>query len=468
MGKRFENVFSDPENKEFQKVVDSLNAGTRPILIHGEAGTGKSTFIRELSAFCAANDMKTMAVAFTNLAARGIGGRTIHSSFGLALRPYLPHEDTFETLKEGYVKEYKERAARRKMKEKNSNSSKLVSLGINFDDIESLIPGFRSITPTPFRKMDILFIDEISMVRCDTIDAIDQILRFCTEVDAPFGGKQVVMLGDTAQLPPVVKESDRQVLEHAYKDPFTVFHSRVFQESDLLTVELSKVYRQKDKKFLTLLRGIRLNGLMPKTIKALNERLVEQFDIEDLNVEDQIICATNARCSHYNAQFLNAIKGGASTYEAVVVDDYPERDFPVPRILDLKLGAKVMIVANNNSVGYYNGMIGQIRELHHDSAIVEVDNQEYRVDRYEWENRRSFFDKNRNRVTTEVVGTFKQLPLKLAYAMTTHKAQGKTYERILCDFTDEFLPENTYVALSRCTSLEGVTILSRLSGDQSS
>ncbi|HRO24138.1 MAG TPA: AAA family ATPase [Promineifilum sp.] len=451
--KKFEFSFSDQSNTEFLMVSQWINSGEKNIAIYGEAGTGKSSFIREMTSYCEKMKFKILCLAFTGRAAGGIDGRTLHSYFGLTIRPYLPTESIFDRSTYGQL------AAR---------GTKLIGTVIKDDgrEVQYIIPtlndSFR-IIELELKQLDILVIDEISMVRCDIIDTVDIILRKVRECDEPFGGVVFLMVGDKRQLPPVVSDSDRPILENYYESPFGYLESDAVKSCKLNEVVLEKVYRQQDPGFISLLRGIRLNGLMPVDIETLNKRFNRNVNYENITMGQQIICSTNNKVNYYNHKMLDLIMSDEYCYEADVSSGYPMNKYPTNDSLKLKLGAKVMLLRNDKGRRYFNGSFGQVRALHEDAVVVEIDGVEVEVRREQWTYTRYRHDAHNREIVPEgATEYFRQMPLRLAWAMTTHKAQGQTFDKILCDLSDEFMPEQTYVALSRCRTLDGVTMLAAL------
>lgn len=450
---QFDFRFSDSDNVEFGRVSDWIAEGKKLIAVYGEAGTGKSTFIRELTAYCKGRQINIQCVAFTGKAAGNIEGRTLHSFFGFEIRPYLPTERIFEHPT----------AAQLMAQGKELTGTRVL------DDGRS-VPYFRWTLDMYFRSrlselenLDVLVVDEVSMVRCDLLDTADIILRKAKGKDQPFGGITVLLVGDKRQLPPVASGSDGAVLADYYNTPFSYLESDVIRRSELREVLLDTVYRQKDPGFIALLRGVRLNGLMPGDIETLNTRLVPSVKFEHLPVEHQIICCTNRRVDHYNHHMLDLIQSDEFIYTAEVSPGFPSSEYPTNPQLRLKLGAKVMFLRNDRAGVYYNGTVGQVRALFDDRVVVEVRGQEVVVTRERWTS--TVYEHHKDKRSVDAVGRtedFVQIPLRLAWAMTTHKAQGQTFDNILCDLSDEFTTEHAYVTLSRCRSLEGITLLSKL------
>ena len=450
---KFDFKFSDSDNVEFNHVVESIVKGEKLIAIYGEAGTGKSTFIKELKAYCDIRQINIQCVAFTGKAAGNINGRTLHSYFGLQIRPYLPSEKTFEYPTWEQLKaEGRELSGTKVLEDGRTVPFLLIYFELCF--------RFR---PREIGELDFLVIDEISMVRCDLLDTADIILRKIKGNDEPFGGVVVLFFGDKRQLPPVANESDMAVLENSYEAPFSYLNSNVISKNKVCEIVLNRVYRQSDASFINLLRGIRLNGLMPKDIETLNRRLAKFVKFDRIHVEHQIICPTNKRVDYYNKTMLMLIESEVVTYTAKISKDFPPIEYPTNIKLELKLGAKVMFLRNDREGRYYNGTIGQVRALFKDKVVVEANGNEFEVTPETWTY--STYKYNKGSRSVEIDGNsscFKQIPLRLAWAITTHKAQGETYEKILCDLSDGFLPEHTYVTLSRCRSLEGITLLNPL------
>lgn len=450
---RFKFKFSDPDNVEFAQVSEALASEKDIIALYGEAGTGKSTFIRELTAYCADHAIKVQCLAFTGRAAGNIAGRTLHSYFGLELRPYLPTEQVFE---------YPSYAELRSRGEED-HGERLNEDGKKVFWFRRCIGQYFKYSAADLIALDLLVIDEVSMVRCDLLDACDILLRKVRVCQEPFGGVKVLLVGDKRQLPPVVTPIDLEVLKDHYAEPFDYTAADVMSNADVQEVVLQKVYRQKDAGFVKLLRGIRLNGLMPPDIELLNLRLDQQVVFEKISVHDQIICSTNALAGNYNERMLDAIRTEVFEYQAEYSQGFPEREFPTEPVLRLKLGAKVMLLRNDKERRYFNGSIAQVRELQADRIVVEISGREVEVLRNRWVYQVYRHNKKERSVDPQGMAEyFFQFPLRLAWAMTTHKVQGQTFDRILCDLSDEFMPEHAYVTLSRCTSLEGITLLAPL------
>lgn len=450
-------MFSDPSNEGFSDVVRELSRVDHPklVIVSGEAGTGKSTFVQEFKAWCKEKGYSVQCVAFTGRAAANIEGRTIHSFFFRSIGPRIPTESIFD--------HFKKEVGRQPMSNPDSKASGSSKRPILFQ-AEKAYSCFENVFTNreAICNLDFLIIDEYSMLRCDVIDMIDIAMRWALCKDLPFGGKRVILFGDVAQLPPVVSELERSVLSHYYSEPFNMKCSDVYKEIDHAEIQLESVYRQKEPGFIKILRSIRLRGLMPDTVEELNQRLKTSIDFETSNFKKQIICSTNYKCQQYNLRYLQLIEGELYEYEAEIKDNFPEGDHPTDAILRLRIGAKVMIVRNDSAQGYFNGMVGYVRGLSPDSVEVEVEGKSFSIVQHEWIRQEYEYDETTRRTSSKYLGTFRQLPLKLAWAITTHKTQGMTFDNVMCDLSDEFLPENTYVALSRCRSLEGLELLTKL------
>lgn len=400
------------------------------LFLTGKAGTGKTTFLRDIDAHC---PKRHVVVAPTGVAAVNAGGVTIHSFFQLPFSPYLP--DVKELVTEYQMPE-------------NQRSMNKTKLNI-------------------IRTLELLIIDEISMVRADLLDAIDMTLRRYRRSSRPFGGVQLLMIGDVHQLPPVVTETERPYMERVYPSPF-FFHSKALQKLPYVTIELTQVYRQQDESFVALLNRVRNNQLDNDTLATLNSRVATQA-IRQLSDQTINLTTHNRQADAINAHHMEALTGENRHFEAKVDGNYPEGSFPVDRTMTLKVGERVMFVKNDSSGGhrYYNGKLGTIEGFLYDDEDgdrVEVrcdDGDMVAVGRERWENLKYVMGKD-NEIRQEVDGTFVQFPLRPAWAVTIHKAQGLTFDKVKVNAADAFAFGQVYVALSRCRSLEGLTLTSPL------
>jgi PIF1-like helicase/HRDC domain/UvrD-like helicase C-terminal domain len=390
------------------------------IYLTGKAGTGKTTFLRQLSQ----QSLKRMAiVAPTGVAAINAGGMTIHSLFQLPFGPFVP----------GHTQEQR-KFTREKIR---------------------LIQG-----------LDLLVIDEISMVRADLLDAIDDVLRRYRRGTLPFGGVQLLMIGDLHQLPPVVKDEEWQLLRQHYQTLY-FFGSHALQQSQHVTIELQQIFRQRDPDFVTLLNSVRDNRLSPSVLARLNARYIPDFSP---SAETPYITLTshNATASDINAEQLSALKAPEHQFKASIEGDFPAFAYPTEETLLLKAGAQVMFVKNDPGPmkRYFNGKLGQIERFDGDTIFVKCDDdpQPISVLRTEWCNQKYRLDESTKEITQELLGTFTQYPLRLAWAITIHKSQGLTFDRVIIDAAAAFAHGQVYVALSRCKSLEGIVLRSPIAG----
>ncbi len=401
------------------------NTGTS-LFLTGKAGTGKTTFLHEVDE---RSVKRHVVVAPTGVAAVNAGGVTIHSFFQLPFEPYLPE------VKE-LVTEYQ--AGQRSM-----TKSKLATI----------------------RSLELLIIDEISMVRADLLDAIDMVLRQCRHSSRPFGGVQLLMIGDVHQLPPVVTEHERPYLERVYRSPF-FFESKALQQLPYVTIELQHVFRQQDACFVDLLNAVRQGRMDPPVLAALNSRLGRA-------PEGAIVLTThNRQADAINAAHMQALQGESRTMEALVSGTFPQGSMPVDEHLALKVGERVMFAKNDSSGehNYYNGKLGNIVGFEsgddgEEARVLVVDDEgdTVEVGREVWENVRYVTDTKDGTISQEVEGRFVQYPLRPAWAVTIHKAQGLTFDRVAVDAAEAFAFGQVYVALSRCRTLEGLTLTSPLS-----
>ena len=407
------------------------------LFLTGKAGTGKTTFLRHIAEHC---PKRLVVVAPTGVAAVNAGGVTIHSFFQLPFCPYLP--DIPELVTEYQMPEQQRQLRKSKM------------------DI--------------IRTLDLLIIDEISMVRADLLDAVDATLRRYRRSNRPFGGVQLLMIGDAQQLAPVVTDEEKPFMDRVYPSPF-FFHSKALQRLHYITIQLTTIYRQQDSNFVQLLNNIRDNHFDQATLDALNTRVGTP---EKDGLSEPILLTThNYQADRVNRQRLEALKGEPFTLNAVVDGNFPDSSAPTDRALVLKPGAQVMFVKNDSSGAhrYYNGKIGTVRGLNNEygddgsmQQVVIVDDEEgetIHVTPEKWENIRYEIDPADNQIKQNVDGTFVQYPLRTAWAITIHKAQGLTFDRVQVDAAHAFTYGQVYVALSRCRSLEGLTLLSPISAN---
>lgn len=391
------------------------------VFLTGKAGTGKTTFLRSI----VSDTMKRCAVvAPTGVAAINAGGVTIHSFFQLPLCPYLP--DVKELITEYQLPE--------KMNTLRKERIKIL------------------------RTLDLLIIDEISMVRADILDAMDMVLRRYRRNERPFGGVQLLMIGDVQQLPPVVKDAERKYFGQVYPSPF-FFNSKALQKLPFVTIELEKIHRQSDADFMAILNSVRAGNPDKATLDALNSRLDPAFDPP--KDESWIRLTThNAQADAVNLAKMDELPGKETVYKADVDGNFPENAYPADTDLHLKVGAQVMFIRNDTSgeARYYNGKIGTVMSLSPQLVVADEDGNAIEVERVEWQNLKYELDAESKEIVGNVDGVFVQYPLRLAWAITIHKSQGLTFDRVMIDAGSAFSFGQVYVALSRCRTLEGIVL----------
>lgn len=414
----------DTQNKEFQDALNLIKYTRQSLFLTGKAGTGKSTFLKYI---CQNTKKKHVILAPTGIAAINAGGSTLHSFFKLPFHPLLP-DDPNLSLQKGRIHDFfKYTKAHRKLLE----------------------------------EIELVIIDEISMVRADIIDAVDRILRvYSHNLREPFGGKQILLVGDVFQLEPVVKTDEREILNRFYPTPY-FFSARVFSMIDLVSIELQKVYRQSDPVFVGVLDRIRNNTVGATDLQLLNRRY--GVSIEQSEEEMYITLATRRdQVDHINERKLNELPGDAITLSGEIRGDFPESSLPTSQELVLKTGAQVIFIKNDFEKRWVNGTIGVVSgmDLETDTLyVITDDGKECDVKRESWRNIRYTYNEEKKEIEEEELGTFTQYPLRLAWAITVHKSQGLTFSRAVIDFTGGvFAGGQTYVALSRCTSLEGIQL----------
>ena len=414
----------DTQNKEFQDALNLIQYTRQSVFLTGKAGTGKSTFLRYI---CEHTKKKHVVLAPTGIAAINAGGSTLHSFFKLPFYPLLPDNPDF-SLQRGRIHEFfKYTKPHRKLLE----------------------------------ELELIIIDEISMVRADIIDAVDRILRvYSRNLREPFGGKQILLVGDVFQLEPVVKGDEREILNRFYPTPY-FFSARVFNQIDLVSIELQKVYRQTVATFVGVLDHIRNNTVGATDLQLLNTRYGTQ--IEESEADMYITLATRRdNVDHINDKKLAELPGEPVTFSGEITGDFPESSLPTSQELVLKPGAQIIFIKNDFDRRWVNGTIGIISgfdPFEETLYVITDDGKECDVKRESWRNIRYKYTEEKKQIEEEELGTFTQYPIRLAWAITIHKSQGLTFSRAVIDFTGGvFAGGQAYVALSRCTSLEGIQL----------
>ena len=395
------------------------------VFLTGKAVTGKTTFLRNLVATL---HKRFVVVAPTGVAAINAGGVTIHSFFQLPLCPYLP--DVPELVTEYQMPKHHQQLRKSK---------------INI-----------------IRTLDLLIIDEISMVRADLLDAIDHTLRRYRRSQRPFGGVQLLLIGDVQQLPPVVTDEEKPYMDRVYPSPF-FFHSKALQRVNYLVIQLTHIFRQQDARFISILNNIRDNRFDADTLRALNQRYIPNFKPDGSYIR---LTTHNYQADRVNQAKLADLDSREVVYKATIEDNFPSSSFPTDEVLRLKVGAQVMFIRNDPEGNFFNGKIGHVTALSDDVITVSTsDNDVMEVSRVTWENYRYEIDPNDKQIKQQVDGTFSQFPLRLAWAVTIHKAQGLTFDHVIIDAAAAFSYGQVYVALSRCRRLEGLVLSSPITSD---
>lgn len=406
-------------NDRLELARDIVTRTGTSLFLTGKAGTGKTTFLHELRATCR---KRMIVTAPTGIAAINAGGVTLHSFFQLDFGPFVPG-----------------------MRRDNGNRRR---------------HAFSKEKIRIIRGLDLLVIDEISMVRSDVLDAVDEVLRRYRDRSLPFGGVQLLLIGDLNQLPPVVTGAERHLLEANYKSPY-FFDSHALAQLDYATVELQEVFRQRDDRFLSLLNAVRDNRADANVLRALNSRCRPGFSPDDS--EGYIRLTThNNLADGINRRRMAALPSPSHIFDASVTGTFPESSYPADPALELRIGAQVMFIKNDTGADrrYFNGLLGRVTDIEEDCVTVRPADggEDIKVEPVEWENVKFVVNEETNEIKESVEGVFRQIPLRPAWAITIHKSQGLTFERAIIDASGAFSHGQTYVALSRCTTLDGLVL----------
>lgn len=414
----------DLDNAEFQNVWNLVQRTHHSVFLTGKAGTGKSTFLKYI---CANTKKKHVILAPTGISAVNVGGQTLHSFFKIPFKPLLPDDPDFTP--------------------KNIRKT----LRYPKDKVQLL------------RELDLIIIDEISMVRADIIDFVDRVLKvYSGNMRESFGGKQLLFVGDIFQLEPVVTRDMRDILSRYYKQ-FFFFNAHVFDQLGLIPIELTKIYRQTDSAFISLLDRVRINMASSADLDLLNSRFTSNYEEKGFVIT---LATRRDTVDGINDEHMAAIKNPEYVYHGTIEGTFPTNDLPTSLELALKKDAQVIFIRNDKENRWVNGTIGKVSRLDDKNVwVVTEHGDEYKMEIEMWENIQYSYDEEKKAVVENVLGSFAQYPIKPAWALTVHKSQGLTFNNVVIDFAGgAFTGGQTYVALSRCTSLEGIVLLKTLSG----
>jgi len=419
---------TDSDNITFNLASDLVKNTNISLFLTGKAGTGKTTFLKHIQN---TSIKKMVIVAPTGVAAINAGGVTMHSFFQL---PFLP-----------FVKDANHGFGQIECVNRYTHFK---NVKFNKEKIELL------------NELDLLIIDEVSMLRADMLDCIDETLKYYRRNQIPFGGVQLLFIGDMFQLPPVTSDNEWSLLSKYYKSPF-FFSSEAYQQLNPAHIELSKIYRQKEEKFINLLNNIRHNNMDEYDFELLQER----FDPDAARYQDGLITLTthNRTADSINQQKLAELEQESIVFEGEINGDFNEKSLPAEKSLELKEGAQIMFIKNDIEKKYFNGKLAKIKSIARDEIIVEFESgNQLKIEKEVWKNIRYNLNRDENVIEEEEIGSFKQFPIRLAWAITIHKSQGLTFDRLAIDAGASFAAGQVYVALSRCRTFDGLTLLSRI------
>ena len=434
-----EGLRLDADNKEFNKAIDYILNTDKTIYLTGKAGTGKTTFLKYLKKV---THKRMVVLAPTGVAAINASGETIHSFFHIRPSVYIP-EDPLRTADS----------------ELNELSMKSIFKHLKYSKSKVEL----------IRNLETIAIDEVSMVRCDIMDVIDKILRLYRDSTKPFGGVQMILVGDAYQLPPIVKKEEQEILKSSY-DGIFFFDSKVMEQiinnNQMIYVELQKVYRQNDSKFIELLDRVRVNDMQDKDF-ALFDSKINKDKFTNENKSHIILTTTNVKVNYINEKRLAALPTQSKIYNAVVTGTFAEKERPTDIALELKVGAQIIFIRNDKENRYYNGKLGVVKHLGEKFLLIETETNngekiDVTVHPETWKSVSYKWNKTENVIEEEILGTFMQLPVRLAWAITVHKSQGMSFDRVMADLGNSFETGQVYVALSRCRSLEGLLLSSKI------
>jgi ABC-type cobalamin/Fe3+-siderophores transport system ATPase subunit len=439
MKETVDNIIIDSisENAKFYEAVEFERTTNEILYLTGKAGTGKTTFLKYIKQ---TTKKPHIILAPTGVAAINAGGVTIHSFFQIPFGPFIPNDS--------------------RLRRRTMGSEALETIFTTFN--------YREEKKEIIKNLELLIIDEISMVRADMLDVIDRILKvYRNQPSLPFGGVQVILIGDTFQLPPIVDNTEWSILSQHYKTPF-FFSSKVLEQSDYAYIELKKIYRQKEQEFIDLLNRVRVSDVNEKDLSDLNAKYNPTFTG---NGKDYIILATtNKIVNETNVTKLKQLETELFSFEAKIKGSFPDKHKPTEHYLQLKVGAQVMLIRNDTETHkrYINGSIAKIKELENNKIIIEFDDvtkPDLTIGKEVWNNIQYSYNKDKKKITEEIVGTFEQFPIRLAWAITVHKSQGLTFDKVIADLGNSFASGQVYVALSRCTTSTGLILRTKLNKD---